>query len=75
MVGPIRPLAQHDPLNGDRAMLGLCLKPGGPARNNPFLFHAMSGHAPEGTSPAGHGTGRASMARWLGIAPRASVFK
>jgi hypothetical protein len=44
--------ARQNPLNGDRAVPGLRLRPGGPTRHDPFLFRAMSGHVPKGTSPA-----------------------
>jgi hypothetical protein len=37
----------------DRAVLGLRLRPGKPTWHDLFLFHAMAGHAPEGTSPTG----------------------
>jgi hypothetical protein len=46
MVGPIRLSAQHDPLNGDRAVPGLCLWPGGPARNNLFFIPCRVGPRP-----------------------------
>jgi hypothetical protein len=59
--------AQHDPLNGDWAMPRLRLRPGGPARHNPFLFCVVSGLISEGTSPTELGPGRASTARWLDI--------
>jgi hypothetical protein len=45
--------ARHDPHNGDRAMPRLHLRPCGPARHDRYLFRAMAGHAPEGTSLAG----------------------
>jgi hypothetical protein len=37
----------------DPAVPGFHLRPGGPARHDPFLFRDVLGHAPEGTSPAG----------------------
>jgi hypothetical protein len=43
MIGHIRPL------NGDRAVLELHLRLDRLARHDLFLFHAMPGHAPEGT--------------------------
>jgi hypothetical protein len=56
--GPVR----HDLLNGDGAMLGLHLRLSGPTRHGPFLFRAVSGHAPNDTSPARLGP------RWPGTA-------
>jgi hypothetical protein len=63
-------LARHDPRNGDWAMPGLRLTLGRPARHGPFLFCDVSGHDPEGTSPAELRPGRPGTARWLGIVPR-----
>jgi hypothetical protein len=55
--------AQHDPLNGDWAVVELRLRLGGPAQYDPFSFHAVSSHALEGTSLA-----RLGLARHVGLA-------
>jgi hypothetical protein len=47
--------ARHDPLNGDRVMLGLSLRPSGPARHDPFLCCAVPGHAPKARARPGSG--------------------
>jgi hypothetical protein len=57
-VGPIEPLARHDPLNDDRAVPELYLKPDRPTRHGPFLFRAVSSHAPKTWARLGFGSGR-----------------
>jgi hypothetical protein len=66
-VGPVGLLVQHNPLNGDRAVPGLQLRPDGPTRHDLFLFRAVPGHAPEGTSSGRLRPSRPGTARWLGI--------
>jgi hypothetical protein len=65
MVGPVGPPVRHDPLNGNRVVSRFRLRPGGLARHDPFLFRAVPGPAPEGTSLARL---EPCMARWPGIA-------
>jgi hypothetical protein len=59
--------ARHDPLNSDRVVPRLHLRPSGSARHDPFLFRVVSGLISKGTSPTGLKPGRPGTTRWSDI--------
>jgi hypothetical protein len=70
MVRPDGPSARHNPLKDYRAVPGLCLKPDGLVRHDPFYFYAVRASSLKALARSGAGT-----ARWPGIVQPAQQKK
>jgi hypothetical protein len=55
MVRPDGPSARHNPLKDYRAVPGLCLKPDGLVRHDPFYFYAVRASSPKALARSGAG--------------------